>query len=64
LGFIAGAAYEHGKDPLSSIDAGGVWGRIDDYCAANPGQSQVDAATAFLKPRIGNRLDLADQCAR
>jgi hypothetical protein len=64
LGFIAGAAYENGKDPLSGINADGVWAWIDNYCAANPRQTQVDAATAFLKARIGNRLDLADRGVR
>jgi hypothetical protein len=64
LGFIAGAAYENGKDPLSGIDADGVWAWIDNYCAANPRQTQVDAATAFLKARIATRLDMADRGAR
>jgi len=30
------------------------------FSVANPRQTPVDAVVAFLKARIGNRLDLAD----
>jgi hypothetical protein len=47
LGFLSGVGYAGPDDPLTNVDADGVWAWVDNYCRTNPISSILDAAKAF-----------------
>jgi hypothetical protein len=51
LGFITGAGWNGGTDPLGGTDAEGVLAWFDNYCAANPLKTIADGAVEFYHER-------------